>query len=98
VFCPNIFGGVIMRRVAVSNDSGQPARPPTFHAVAWVQRSPDRKVAIADLHEDCESFDDLVDGIVVIDGVRYICFAVHAFDVLPPYRKDQLVELVVTEF
>jgi hypothetical protein len=98
VFCPNILGGVIMRGVAVSNDSGQPTGPPTFHAVVWIQRSPDRKVAIADLHEDRESFDDLVDGIVVIDGVRYVCFAVRAFDLLPPYRKGQSVELVVTEF
>jgi len=87
-----------MPSAAASNDKGRPAPPPTFHALAWFQRGPGRKVAIADLHQDCENFDDLVDGIVIIDGVRYICFAVHAFDVLPPYRKDQLVELVVTDY
>jgi len=87
-----------MRGVAVSNDPDQPTGARTFHAMVWIQRGRDRKVAIADLHEDCENFDDLVDRIVIIDGARYVCFAVRAFDLLPPYRKGQSVELVVTEF
>jgi hypothetical protein len=64
--------------------------------VAWIQRGPGRKAAIADLHQDCENLDDIVGSVVIIDGVRYICFAVHSFDLLPPYRKGQSVELVVT--
>lgn len=87
-----------MHGVASSNDSGQPTGPPTLHALVWIHRGPDRKIAIADLHQDCENFDDMVGGIVIIDGVKYICFAVHALDLLPPYRRGQLVELVVTEF
>jgi hypothetical protein len=71
--------------------------PPTFHALAWIHRSPERHGVIADLHEDCANFDDIVGGVVLVDGVTYVCFAVRAFDVLPPYRKGQLVELVVTE-
>jgi hypothetical protein len=87
-----------MRGAAASNDPGQPIGPPTFHAVVWIRRGPGRKAAIADLHQDCENFDDMVGRVVIIDGVRYICFAVHPFDLLPPYRKGQSVELVVTEY
>lgn len=87
-----------MGGAAGSKVSNQLPGAPAFHAFGWSQRGPDRKVAIADLHQDCENFDDIVGGIVIVDGRRYICFAVHAFDLLPPYRKGQLVELVVTEF
>jgi hypothetical protein len=76
-----------MRGIASSNVSSQPTGLPAFHAFGWIQRGPDRKVAIADLHQDCENFDDIAGGIVTIDGVRYICFAIHAFDLLPPYRS-----------
>src|SRR5687768_1515806 len=77
VLAPTFLGEVIMYGVAGS--SGQPTGPPAFHAFGWIQRGPDRKVAIADLHQDCENFDDMVGGIVIIDGVKYVCFAVHAF-------------------
>ena len=87
-----------MYGVTGSNVLGQPTGSPAFHAFGQFQRGPDRKVAIADLNQDCENFDDIVGGIVIIDGRRYVCFAVHAFHLLPPYRKGQLVELVVTEF
>ena len=87
-----------MGGAAGSKVSNQLPSAPAFHAFGWSPQGSDRKVAIADLHQDCENFDDIVGGIVIIDGRRYVCFAVHAFDLLPPYRKGQLVELVVTEF
>jgi hypothetical protein len=83
---------------AGSKVSNQLPSAPAFHAFGWSQQTPDRKAAIAGLHQDCEDFDDIVGNVVIIDGVRYICFTVHAFDLLPPYREGQLVELVVTEF
>ena len=34
--------------------------------------------------------DDIVGNVAITDGVRYVCFTVHAFDLLPTYRKGQL--------
>ena len=90
------FHGVPRRR-STDSEALKVREPPAFHALAWIHRSPERHAAIADLHEDCENFDSMVGGVVIVDGVRYVCFAVHAFDLLPPYRKGQLVELVVTD-
>lgn len=86
-----------MQSVADGLGAKHPIWLAAFHALAWASCDHGKMAAIVELTHDCDSLEDLVRSIVTIDGVRYVC---HSFELeergSPPYRKGQLVTMVVT--
>jgi hypothetical protein len=70
-------------------------RPTTaFHARAWVEFPPSRRLAFVTLAEEERDFNHLLLHDVIIDRAKYFCVDVRTFTE-GPHRKGDSIGLVV---
>jgi hypothetical protein len=67
-----------------------------FHALAWIEFPPNRRLAFVTLAQDEQDFSYLLLHDVIIDRVKYFCVDVRLFTPGPHHKGDSIGLVVVS--
>lgn len=67
-----------------------------FHAIAWVELPPTRRLAFVTLPQDEQDFSHLLLHDVIVDGKKYFCIDVRTFT-QGLHRKGESIGLLVED-
>jgi hypothetical protein len=84
---------MVIRKSNIANSTPLLATP-TFHALVWVERPYNQRLAFVTLRQEQEDFGQFLYHDVIIDGERHFCLDVRTFTP-GPYRAGDSIGIVI---